>query len=116
MPQAESPQIQELAKSALKRAEEHCWALNIDPTPHLELLTNLIIKEITVAADDMARDRIHGGPAMAYALKQPFFQNIYWADASFRAAKVLAEQLSSSSLSPPRSSSYTAPKNRNQIH
>lgn len=96
MSEAESPHIQELAKTALKQAEEHCRALNFDPDPHIGLLTDLIIQEISIAAEEMANDRLTGGPAMAYALKQPFWQNIYWHDASERAAKALVSRMSSS--------------------
>src|SRR5690242_15331672 len=93
------PHIQELAKAALKQAEEHCHFLNIDPTPHLQLLADLVIKEIAVAAEDIARDRLAGGPAIAYALNQPFWRGVYFADASRRGAEALASHLSSSSSS-----------------
>lgn len=91
------PHIQELAKTALKQAEEHCHFLRVDPTPHLQLLADLVIKEIAVAAEDIARDRLAGGPAIAYALNQPFWRNVYFADASRRGAEALAWHLSSSS-------------------
>ena len=92
MPETRSPYIDELAKTVLKQAEVHCRSLNLDPAPHLTLLTELIIHEISVALEEMASDRINGGPAMAYALNQPFWQKIYFADASQRAARALHNQ------------------------
>jgi hypothetical protein len=42
---------------------------------------------------------------MAYALSQPFWRQIYWHDASERAAKALVSRMASSSSTPPPSSS-----------
>jgi len=85
--------IRQLAETALKKAQEHCLALHFDPAPHKDQLTNLVIQEIKTALADIAHDKTYGGPAMAYALTQPFFQGIYFNDSSRRAAEALAVQL-----------------------
>lgn len=99
---ADTSRIRQLAETALRKAEEHCRLLNLDPTPHKTLLTNLVIQEIKTALADIAHDRTHGGPAMAYALAQPFFQEIYFNDGSRKAAEALATQLQEQHLRPPR--------------
>jgi len=102
MDTAQTPRLQQLAETALKKAEEHCRRLNIDPFPHTALLTNLVIQEIKTAIQDIAHDQVHGGPAMAYALAQPFFQEIYFNDGSRRAAESLARQVPSEQQPKPR--------------
>ena len=93
MGNSHNDRIQKLAKTALEKAEQHCRTLNCNPDPHLDLLATLVIEQIQRAISDIAHDKEHGGPSMAYALTQPFFQEIYFNDASRTAAEHLVAQV-----------------------
>lgn len=81
------------ADFALRKAKETCLKARIDPDQYEDDLTTFVIEEMRIAISEMAHDKTHGGPAMAYALNQPFYQEIYISDASRRAAERLISQV-----------------------
>lgn len=81
------------ADFALRKAKESCLKARIDPDQYEDDLTTFVIEETRIAISEMAHDKTHGGPTMAYALNQPFYQEIYIADASRRAAERLISQV-----------------------
>lgn len=84
-----TPWAEKTADFALRKAKETCLKAQIDPDQYEDDLTTFVIEEVKIAIADMAHDKTHGGPTMAYALNQPFYQEIYVSDASRRAAERL---------------------------
>src|ERR1700687_3562158 len=86
------PAIQ-AADVALQRARTECILVGLNPEPYAEQLTELVILEVRKALAEMAEHQAHGGPSAILMLRQPLYQNIYFADAGRQAAETLLRKL-----------------------
>jgi|ERR1051325_2908347 hypothetical protein len=89
----EPNRAQEAATLAFRAALRECVAADLDPLPYEETLADLLAAEVTQAVRDIVVDKRSAGPAFAAQLDSTWVQNIYFADAGYRAAHTLLKQL-----------------------
>lgn len=89
----ELSRAQDAARLALSAAFRECVAANLDPTPHEDALSALIAIEAAQAVRDLFVDKKSAGPGFALQIDRTWVQNIYFADAGYRAAHTLLKEL-----------------------